>query len=242
MRKFRGIVLLIMGLFMIRVLFSDRLAQETLAQKLQFPLIPGFLIFFGIQSFRKKIEIEPFYASTLKRAGAILVETILFLFIFYTGQTILLRNSYLLFASFTVLLFPAVSLLNLYLLTQYGADIGKLIVGIRVKKTDGKDIGFKEALLRMSVSIGFLILITLSYITIYSRIPSDEYMGLGFGERNKMFLQFTFPFFIVINALQQYWMWSELAVMTTNRKRRAIHDFIAGTIVVNNRTDMGKNR
>lgn len=30
----------------------------------------------------------------------------------------------------------------------------------------------------------------------------------------------------------QIWIWSEFVVMMTNRKRRAIHDLIAGTIVI----------
>ena len=33
---------------------------------------------------------------------------------------------------------------------------------------------------------------------------------------------------------RQVWTWSELAVMMTNRKRRALHDFIAGTVVIFN--------
>ena len=30
----------------------------------------------------------------------------------------------------------------------------------------------------------------------------------------------------------QLWTWSELIVMLTNRQRRALHDFIAGTVVI----------
>jgi len=32
--------------------------------------------------------------------------------------------------------------------------------------------------------------------------------------------------------IQNAWVWGELIVLLTNRKRRALHDFIAGTVVV----------
>jgi uncharacterized RDD family membrane protein YckC len=35
-----------------------------------------------------------------------------------------------------------------------------------------------------------------------------------------------------LQIVQNIWVWGELIVLLTNRKRRAIHDFIAGTIVV----------
>jgi len=35
-----------------------------------------------------------------------------------------------------------------------------------------------------------------------------------------------------INMLIPIWIGSELLVMLTNKKRRALHDFIAGTVVI----------
>ena len=37
--------------------------------------------------------------------------------------------------------------------------------------------------------------------------------------------------------LLQIWIWSELIVMLTNRRRRALHDFIAGTVVIRRRVE-----
>jgi uncharacterized RDD family membrane protein YckC len=33
-------------------------------------------------------------------------------------------------------------------------------------------------------------------------------------------------------VVENIWVWSELVVLLTNRKRRALHDFIAGTVVI----------
>jgi len=35
-----------------------------------------------------------------------------------------------------------------------------------------------------------------------------------------------------LQLIQNIWVWSEFIVLLTNRKRRAIHDFIAGTVVI----------
>jgi uncharacterized RDD family membrane protein YckC len=35
----------------------------------------------------------------------------------------------------------------------------------------------------------------------------------------------------------QVWIWIELIVMLTNRRRRALHDFIAGTVVIRRRVE-----
>jgi uncharacterized RDD family membrane protein YckC len=38
-----------------------------------------------------------------------------------------------------------------------------------------------------------------------------------------------------VNTANQVWMWSEVVVMLFNRRRRALHDFIAGTVVTSDR-------
>jgi uncharacterized RDD family membrane protein YckC len=36
----------------------------------------------------------------------------------------------------------------------------------------------------------------------------------------------------IISHLGNIWIWSEIIVILTNKRRRAIHDFIAGTVIV----------
>ena len=51
-------------------------------------------------------------------------------------------------------------------------------------------------------------------------------------ERAKRQADLAPSWFKPVQIFQQIWIWSEFIVLLTNRKRRAIHDFIAGTVVV----------
>lgn len=44
-------------------------------------------------------------------------------------------------------------------------------------------------------------------------------------------MSFTPGWYKIVNILMNVWIWSEFIVILTNKKRRAIHDFIAGTVV-----------
>ncbi|MFH3639525.1 RDD family protein, partial [Acinetobacter baumannii] len=36
----------------------------------------------------------------------------------------------------------------------------------------------------------------------------------------------------IVNSASELWTWSEFIVLLFNKRKRAIHDFIAGTIVI----------
>ena len=38
-----------------------------------------------------------------------------------------------------------------------------------------------------------------------------------------------------VNIIASIWIWSEFIIMLTNKKRRALHDFMAGTVVIRSR-------
>jgi uncharacterized RDD family membrane protein YckC len=43
------------------------------------------------------------------------------------------------------------------------------------------------------------------------------------------------PWYRAVTVLMQVWIWSEFVTMLFNKKRRAIHDFMAGTVVIKGR-------
>ena len=104
--------------------------------------------------------------------------------------------------------------------TLAGQTIGKAAANVKVidHKTE-KDITFKQALLRDCVPIAFLafIIIIQSLITISpdAEIPTWYTNSL---------LTFIFVLFT--------WHLLEIITMLFNKKNRAIHDYIAGTVVV----------
>ena len=131
--------------------------------------------------------------------------------------------------------FLSYSIYSIYFHARYGQTLGKMAAGIRVLKTDGQPIGFREALLRSSVELGLGVLTCAGNLVAIAAISDDVYSRLS----SNPFFQRTYAIEERIPTwgrwagnLSVYWSWSELIVLLFNRKRRALHDFIAGTIVV----------
>ncbi len=72
------------------------------------------------------------------------------------------------------------------------------------------------------------------YITISAliHVEADHYAALGFSERANLLQTYYPSWFGTADVLEQVWFWGELVVLLFNRRKRAIHDFIAGTVVI----------
>ena len=113
---------------------------------------------------------------------------------------------------------------------KYGQTIGKMVT--KVKIIDAKThnpISFRHAIVRDSIPILIIIIseVYLAYHLATGTISIDDLIngesGTGAG------------WFLWIFA---GWYLAEIITMLTNDKRRALHDFIAGTVVV--RTNIEK--
>lgn len=116
----------------------------------------------------------------------------------------------------------------------WGRTLGKLIVGTRVVTLDGGHISWNQALLRNCVEIGFMILNWIVFIPIYWTAPIDGFSDLSMTERRHLF-DFLAPVwytFGVRKILSSSWGVADTLSIFINKKRRAIHDLIAGTVVV----------
>ena len=81
-----------------------------------------------------------------------------------------------------------------------------------------------EFILNMLMSVGFLMSIL--------HMSDTEYHALSFMERARRMVELAPSWYKPLQIVQNVWVWGELIVLLTNRKRRALHDFIAGTAVV----------
>jgi uncharacterized RDD family membrane protein YckC len=110
---------------------------------------------------------------------------------------------------------------------KFGKTIGKWIAGIRVVTVDGERIGWKHAWMRSSVDVAFLVwgLIEIAYWILH---PAETVV-------TENTLPTVATYFRWSDWAVLFWSWSELFVMLCNEQRRALHDFIAGTIVVRDR-------
>jgi len=121
---------------------------------------------------------------------------------------------------------------NVYLVRRFGGTPGKLVVGIRIRKLDGDPVGYWEAFLR---NLPELILALSSNIALafpLLHMSDAEYQSLSFMEFAKRITELAPSWYKPVQVAQTIWFWGELIVLLTNRKRRALHDFIAGTVVL----------
>ncbi|MCZ7649451.1 MAG: RDD family protein [Planctomycetota bacterium] len=121
---------------------------------------------------------------------------------------------------------------SVYLVRRFGGTPGKLIVGIRIRKPDGEPIGYREAFLRFLPDFILGTLMSIAFIIAVFHMTDAEYKSLAFLDRTKRILELVPSWYSPLHWIQTAWVWGELIVLLTNRKRRALHDFIAGTVVV----------
>ena len=104
---------------------------------------------------------------------------------------------------------------------RYGQTLGKMAMGVKVLSLSETKLSLRQALLRDIVPILF------SCASIFAALPR-VLQGLDpYNER----VELTW-----IDEISLYgsliWFAAELVTMLTNSKRRAVHDFIAGSVVV----------
>jgi uncharacterized RDD family membrane protein YckC len=121
---------------------------------------------------------------------------------------------------------------NVYLVRHYGGTPGKLIVRIRIRKLDGEPVGYYEAFLRYWPDFIFTVLISVTLLFPLFQISDEKYFLLTFTERREYIVESAPSWLKSVQVTGAIWGWGELIVLLTNRKRRALHDFIAGTVVV----------
>ena len=121
---------------------------------------------------------------------------------------------------------------NVYFHARFGGTPGKLAVGIRVTRPDGNRIGWNEAWKRSSVDLFFASLVLVFEVWALLHVDPTKYSSFGWIERTQLLQQHQPSWFSSVNILHQVWIWSEVVVLLFNKRKRAIHDFIAGTVVI----------
>lgn len=124
---------------------------------------------------------------------------------------------------------------HVFMNAMFGGSVGKLVVGIRIAQPDGSKIEWRHAWWRSSVDLLFSAVIVVSEMWILLQIDSATYSSLTFFERNELYQQLGSTFYIGVGIFIQVWIWSELLVLLFNKRKRALHDFIGGTVVIDRR-------
>jgi uncharacterized RDD family membrane protein YckC len=170
------------------------------------------------------------YGGFWRRLAALALDTVLLSPLaglnIWLGGT---KSGFLLVTLVSVVVFCC---FDIYLVKRYGGTPGKRILGLKIVKLDGRDVTNREAVLRSLPSLVLMLLIYLAQILAILRIDPGVLRSLSWAERMAQFEQLAPCWYDAVLGLGDVWFWGELIVLLTNKKRRALHDFIAGTVVI----------
>jgi uncharacterized RDD family membrane protein YckC len=108
---------------------------------------------------------------------------------------------------------------NVLMHGYYGQTVGKMITGVKVVDVSESPISLRQAFLRDSVYAGLctIELILFLFQKFFSGNVESPIME---------------SLTVLVGSAGFVWFLVEVVTMLTNEKRRALHDFIAGTVVV----------
>jgi len=171
------------------------------------------------------------YAGFWLRLGALIVDTIVIAPLIWLAFWSLSTSQ-----AWAVLIELLLTILfafyNIYFVGRWGQTIGKMALHIKVVALDGSKAGFGRAFYRQSVDLAFSIFSTVLTVHALLSVSGAFYDPLSFEEKMQLLDDNTPSWHGVIDALSYAWVASELVVLLLNAKRRALHDFIAGTVVI----------
>jgi uncharacterized RDD family membrane protein YckC len=121
---------------------------------------------------------------------------------------------------------------NMYLVRKLSGTPGKRLMNLKIYRVDGNPIGYREAILRNLVDSILGAAYAVGMMIALSHMPETKYFSFSHLGRVNAISALAPAWVVPLSRLSNIWAWSELVVMLTNHKRRALHDFMAGTVVV----------
>jgi uncharacterized RDD family membrane protein YckC len=102
----------------------------------------------------------------------------------------------------------------------FGQTPGKMACGIKIMGNDHSPVTLKQAFMRHSVSLSMSVFFLVLQI---KNVLNGQLENRGYGNYQTL---------IWVGGAMIVWGIMEFVTMLTNKRRRAIHDFIGGTVVV----------
>ena len=173
------------------------------------------------------------YGGFWRRVGALLLDSlilsplgiIMFLSMNYTPR------AYLYFALPNVVI---TLLYYVFLVKRFGGTPGKLITRMRITMTDGRPVTTQAAVLRY---LPLLIIHVLSLLAMIQGASGlgDDFPSMSFLDKMRVLAESAPRWNTIVTWLGYLWWIATAITLAANARKRAAHDFIAGTVVL--RTD-----
>ena len=114
----------------------------------------------------------------------------------------------------------------------WGQTIGKRVAGVRVRSVGGAPLTWAIAFRRSSVDVAIGILSLIGYAIVLHAIPEADFATKGWQQISEQYDRARPAWVRIVEY--GYWVWiaGEVFTVLLNSQRRAIHDFIGGTVVV----------
>ena len=172
-----------------------------------------------------------YYAGFWLRLIAMLIDGFVFLpvvIIYLYSRTISWETAVIISIPYCFLF----ALYNIFFLGRWGQTIGKMAVQIKVVQLDGSSIKYGKAFMRHSVDFVFASLSSIAFTLALFSMPRIGIVAGEWKQLNPLFHDSLPWWWSWVKAGSDTWVFSELLVLLTNNKKRAVHDFIAGTVVI----------
>jgi uncharacterized RDD family membrane protein YckC len=114
---------------------------------------------------------------------------------------------------------------------RFGRTVGKWVMGIRVVRVTGDPLRWREAWLRSAVDLCLAAASNYGqFVALMAITDAEYYVGWSARGANLAAHQPVWARWALWVAM--VWVCSEVLTMLFNKRRRALHDFIAGTVVI----------
>jgi len=122
---------------------------------------------------------------------------------------------------------------SVYLVQRFGGTPGKRLMKVRIVKVNGNPVTYREALIRYTPEWIMTVASSVALMVAALHLSDVQYFAApSLIERTQLLKSATPNWDKPIQLALNIWIWSEFIVLLTNKKRRALHDFIAGTVVI----------
>ena len=172
------------------------------------------------------------YAGFWRRLGAGCVDSIIIAPVCFVGYFV----GPISFVEFEIFYWIGIlgTVYTIAMTTIYGQTLGKMLFSIRIFQLDGLNVSFSHSLKRSLGDVIVWVLLLVVHIAEIQQTNLVQLNGKTFHEiglilhRSHISLFADFVIFSLI-----LWYLSEFISLLFSKKNRAIHDFIAGTVVLN---------
>lgn len=121
---------------------------------------------------------------------------------------------------------------HVWLVSRFGGTPGMLALNLRVRMLDGSAVTPRAAAIRYSVLFGLTALMMIGGVISSLRIDAVAYHSMTFMQSTTQLALHNPAWMPWVTAMFNVWLYGEFAVLLCNHQRRAIQDYMAGTVII----------